>query len=216
MRNNEQGRSMIEMLGVLAIVGVLSVGGITGYSKAMNKFKTNKLNDQVNMIITNVRTLFSSQRTYEGLTNGTAIQAGIIPEEMYEKLASDAEVSSNHTITNPFNGGVYLGVANAKQDEPAEDKKAFVVGIDNVPATICVSIVTTDWGGSTSSGLLAMYAGQGDDVDAQAAAEAIDTVAEVDGAGDGVAGVRDLPFSIISATTNCGRTGTSAIAWKFE
>lgn len=29
------GRSMIEMLGVLAIVGVLSVGGIAGYSKAM-------------------------------------------------------------------------------------------------------------------------------------------------------------------------------------
>ena len=27
MRVNEQGRSMIEMLGVLAIVGVLSVGG---------------------------------------------------------------------------------------------------------------------------------------------------------------------------------------------
>ena len=42
MRVNEQGRSMIEMLGVLAIVGVLSVGGIAGYSKAMNKFKTNK------------------------------------------------------------------------------------------------------------------------------------------------------------------------------
>ena len=31
------GRSMIEMLGVLAIVGVLSVGGIAGYSKAMEK-----------------------------------------------------------------------------------------------------------------------------------------------------------------------------------
>ena len=37
------GRSMIEMLGVLAIVGVLSVGGIAGYSKAMEKFKVNKL-----------------------------------------------------------------------------------------------------------------------------------------------------------------------------
>ena len=28
------GRSMVEMLGVLAILGVLSVGGIAGYSKA--------------------------------------------------------------------------------------------------------------------------------------------------------------------------------------
>ena len=36
---NNAGRSMIEMLGVLAIIGVLSVGGIAGYSKAMTKFK---------------------------------------------------------------------------------------------------------------------------------------------------------------------------------
>ena len=50
MRVNEQGRSMIEMLGVLAIVGVLSVGGIAGYSKAMNKFKTNKMTEQVTLI----------------------------------------------------------------------------------------------------------------------------------------------------------------------
>ena len=33
---NSFGRSMIEMLGVLAIIGVLSVGGIAGYSKAMS------------------------------------------------------------------------------------------------------------------------------------------------------------------------------------
>ena len=45
MRVNESGRSMIEMLGVLAIIGVLSVGGIAGYSKDMNKFKTNKVAD---------------------------------------------------------------------------------------------------------------------------------------------------------------------------
>ena len=45
------GRSMIEMLGVLAIVGVLSVGGIAGYSKAMTKFKVNKaVNDYSSMI----------------------------------------------------------------------------------------------------------------------------------------------------------------------
>ena len=46
------GRSMIEMLGVLAIVGVLSVGGIAGYSKAMTKFKVNKLIEEYNMLIT--------------------------------------------------------------------------------------------------------------------------------------------------------------------
>ena len=40
MKQNQFGRSMIEMLGVLAIIGVLSVGGIAGYSQAMEKWKT--------------------------------------------------------------------------------------------------------------------------------------------------------------------------------
>ena len=45
-KNFEKGRSMIEMLGVLAIIGILSVGGIAGYSKAMEKFKINKLSHE--------------------------------------------------------------------------------------------------------------------------------------------------------------------------
>ena len=47
----DKGRSMIEMLGVLAIIGVLSVGGIAGYSKAMEQFKMNKAINQYNMLI---------------------------------------------------------------------------------------------------------------------------------------------------------------------
>ncbi len=50
-KNLEKGRSMIEMLGVLAIIGVLSVGGIAGYSKAMEKFKVNKLVEEYSNVI---------------------------------------------------------------------------------------------------------------------------------------------------------------------
>ena len=39
---NQNGRSIPEMLGVLAIVGILSVGGIAGYGRAMMKYKLNK------------------------------------------------------------------------------------------------------------------------------------------------------------------------------
>lgn len=42
----QTGRSMIEMLGVLAIIGVLSVGGIAGYSQAMTKYKVNRTIDE--------------------------------------------------------------------------------------------------------------------------------------------------------------------------
>ncbi|MBO7257602.1 MAG: hypothetical protein J6V11_01530, partial [Alphaproteobacteria bacterium] len=34
---------MVEMLGVLAIIGVLSIGGIAGYTMAMNRYKANEV-----------------------------------------------------------------------------------------------------------------------------------------------------------------------------
>ena len=41
----ESGRSMVEMLGVLAIIGVLSVGGIAGYSLSMRRHRANGVVD---------------------------------------------------------------------------------------------------------------------------------------------------------------------------
>ncbi len=43
----ESGRSMVEMLGVLAIIGVLSVGGIAGYSLSMRRHRANQIVDYV-------------------------------------------------------------------------------------------------------------------------------------------------------------------------
>jgi type II secretory pathway pseudopilin PulG len=51
---NETGRSMVEMLGVLAIVGVLSVGGVYGYGVAMKKHKANELLHQASMLAATV------------------------------------------------------------------------------------------------------------------------------------------------------------------
>ena len=49
-RNNESGRSMVEMLGVLAIIGVLSIGGIAGYTTAMKSYKANEIANAVSML----------------------------------------------------------------------------------------------------------------------------------------------------------------------
>ena len=46
----ESGRSMVEMLGVLAIIGVLSVGGIAGYSLSMRRHRANGVVDLVSKL----------------------------------------------------------------------------------------------------------------------------------------------------------------------
>ena len=51
---SQKGRSMVEMLGVLAIVGTLSVGGISAYGVAMKKHKANELLHQASMLATTI------------------------------------------------------------------------------------------------------------------------------------------------------------------
>ena len=51
---SHNGRSMVEMLGVLAIVGVLSVGGVYGYGVAMKKHKANEALHKASMLATTV------------------------------------------------------------------------------------------------------------------------------------------------------------------
>lgn len=41
--HNQSGRSMVEMLGVLAIIGVLSIGGVVGYRLAMERYIINSI-----------------------------------------------------------------------------------------------------------------------------------------------------------------------------
>ncbi|MBQ8870232.1 MAG: hypothetical protein IJ019_02515 [Alphaproteobacteria bacterium] len=68
------GRSMVEMLGVLAIIGVLSIGGIAGYSKAMFKHKMNQTIDIVSRVLMNIAELPSN--TVLGMDE--AIKIGIL------------------------------------------------------------------------------------------------------------------------------------------
>ena len=81
---------MVEMLGVLAIIGVLSVGAIAGYSSAMAKYKMNKAAEQVSQIASNVYMMFVNEKDYSALgsdpTSGTAnaIKLNLIPEDMIQ------------------------------------------------------------------------------------------------------------------------------------
>lgn len=57
----QSGRSMVEMLGTLAIIGILSIGGLAGYSLAITKYKTNNLINDLNL-----RSTIISQQLSQG------------------------------------------------------------------------------------------------------------------------------------------------------
>ena len=141
-RNEQTGRSMVEMLGVLAIIGVLSVGGIAGYSKAMTKFKITKTMDQVSMTVANIRTLYSGQRNYNGLATANALDMGVVPAEM--------EGATVNTLVNAFQGAVTIGTVNYNN----QNASAFRISYENMGQEACVQLITSDWGSGASSGFI--------------------------------------------------------------
>lgn len=183
----QSGRSMVEMLGVLAIIGVLSVGGISGYSKAMAKFKLTKAQDQLTMLLMNIRTTYATAPTYTGLATATAIAYNLAPSDMI----------ANNALHNAFGGSVVLGLSgNALQ---------FSITFNGLGRETCLSLASSDWG---SDGLVGMSINN--------AAVAAPNFAAVEFTpGGGVNGL-PVPIDTAAANGNCSSdNAVNSITWFY-
>ena len=64
LKQNESGRTMLEMLGVLAIMGVIVYGAIAGINFGVEMYKINKTFDQIEDLSQGIVDLYSWQRGY--------------------------------------------------------------------------------------------------------------------------------------------------------
>lgn len=132
---NQSGRSMVEMLGVLAIIGVLSVGGIAGYSSAMYKFKINKTVEYIYHVAQNLKnlcannacktSLMCSQNNYAPYQReGCAAlkKLNLVPDDMWNQTAE--------YLVTPFNTPISINV----------DSEIVSFAYYNVTKNLCVTL----------------------------------------------------------------------------
>ncbi len=211
-KNEQSGRSMVEMLGVLAIIGVLSIGGISGYSKAMAKFRVNKTMDQISMLVMNIRTLYSANVNYEGLNDTVAIQMGIIPRDMLPSGKTEANASE---IINAYQGRVKIGAANV-----GGSNRSFFVVYSGLTREACVSIATADWGSQAGSGLQAIQIkGTADSKDKSVTLTSAEVCGNVESSakGAGCHPIDKLPVALSAAALECTNTadGGNEVRWDY-
>lgn len=210
MKINSSGRSMIEMLGVLAIVGVLSIGGLAGYSKAMTKHKVNKTVEEVMLIANSIRSVYANKKNYKTMNCYTNLSTGNLEGGgcalLKEVLYPEGMWTSDTGISNPFGGTIQVGAFGRKKPE---DKKAFIVVLNKLQQKDCVNLATVDWG--SASGLIAVGVNK-------------DTIPAYEGDcsstssnGTALACVRDgsVPMSVGAATRACTNKKTNYIHIKF-
>ena len=113
-KKTESGRSMVEMLGVLAIIGVLSVGGIAGYSLSMRRHRANGVVDIASKY---------------ALVNYGICQQKLIDGE----ISSVTECGSMISFENAGIGNQQAGVAGMNASNFKTD---VTTGVDTVPMDI--------------------------------------------------------------------------------
>lgn len=187
-KSEQSGRSMVEMLGVLAIIGVLSVGGIAGYSKAMAKFKLTKAMDQLTMLLANIRTTYAGMQSYNGLTAANARLYGLAPGDMNGAAAG--------TLVNAFGGSVLV---DAVDHNGADNSMGFAVTYNGLTKEACMNLATADWGMG---------------IDGLAISAAL--VAGTPGAPTAGMLAADLPLPLDDANDACtSASDSNAITWFF-
>lgn len=220
---NQTGRSMIEMLGVLAIVGVLSIGGIAGYTKAMLKYKATKLTEQIITLNTNISTLFAHQKSYKGLDTAVAIDSGIVPADMMRQNLAE---SSSAEIFHVFGGNINFFSATRNS---TGDNLSHIIIASKIPNDVCVQIVTTNWGEgkgrSNFAGLMIV-------ADNRSATAIENIISRLDKPNHQIEGDRSnnrwavfspyssqkwrLPATITAAAEACNYDGYATVAWKYN
>lgn len=189
MKNEQSGRSMVEMLGVLAIIGVLSVGGISGYSKAMAKFKLTKAQDQLSMLVMNIRTAFATSPGYPGLNNSLAISYKLVPTEMK---------SSATGLLNAFGGSATIMAVKGGSNA---DNGAFAITFNGLGKDACTSLASSDWGTDGMMGITVSGATQ--------------TITTNQTVSPGHL-PNTLPVSLGTAVSECSSDNTNSITWFYN
>lgn len=133
-KTNESGRTMMEMLGVLAIIGVLTTGAISSINFGMQSVRANMIFNLVEESAQAVRDVYSYDRTYH--SDAGNMKKRICPSETAGILPDKCNNSgTNATIPTPY------GTLEIKPD----DESGFQIVVNNLPKNVCQRLLDQQW-----------------------------------------------------------------------
>ncbi|MTH95488.1 type 4 pilus major pilin [Roseibium sp. RKSG952] len=128
----KRGVTLIEAAMVLAILAIVVAGIMIFYTNADGSRKTSATISELGAIQQGVRSLYSGQSSYSGVSNTVLVNTEALPSKMI----------AGSTIRHSHNGPVTVAAANAG----GGTSSGFSVVMSNIPSDACSRMVTQDLG----------------------------------------------------------------------
>lgn len=143
---NQQGRSMVEMLGVLAIIGVLTVGGLSVVGKARQQQELTQLLSEVAEIVNAAKKMACDYD--DGYSSYTDMLCSSEANPKGTECGTDGVITTSSDVTVEI-------VAETGSGEGG--LKYFVANIGDMSEEACVYLATSDWGRRNTNGFVGAY-----------------------------------------------------------
>jgi hypothetical protein len=151
---------MIEMLGVLSIIGVLTVGGYGLISKMQENNRINEVIDNVTSLAYRVRPLARDYQEGDSCSSSKcltkyAYQGKAYPEglEYSNYYFTDRNNVKYRVHYNPTTGATSVDSGGA----------LFVIAVSGFTEKMCLQLATTNYGSKSTNGYMGMEIGTGTD-----------------------------------------------------
>lgn len=123
--SSQSGRSMVEMLGVIAIIGLITVAGVTSMGYVDSYFRSSATVIEIDDIAKNVIDTYSWSKDFSSLTMATICSEGI--------LRCSGE---NHKVTNRWGGNISVAITEG-------DTSSFTITYTAVPKIPCEQLLNS-------------------------------------------------------------------------
>jgi type II secretory pathway pseudopilin PulG len=125
MKNNQNGTSMVEMLGVMGIVSMVAIGAISLYTGIMDKYRISVTNQQIQSISKTIHELYVAKSNYKNLTTKVLIDENLAPREMVMS-------GTTNFLLNKMGGKTIVSTST--------DNKSFNVLFSGLSKAACISV----------------------------------------------------------------------------
>lgn len=130
---SQLGVTMFELILVVAVSMAVVIGGLVLYNKWKAEHRITDATQGVSQLASNIKSLYTADADYTGLTNQTAINANAVPSDL---LWGEQQ---NQEIVTPW----YTGAAGDQATitlAPYNNGRQFSIELTNIPKDACIKI----------------------------------------------------------------------------